>query len=130
MIVVDSSAVLDALIARPVKPRLLDRLALDADLQAPHLIDVEVVHALRRLVRTGDITEERAEEAREDFADLTIARYPHTPLVDRMWQLRHSLTAYDAAFVALAEALDVPLVTADARLSRAAGPVARVELFG
>lgn len=129
MIVVDTSAVLDALTGQPAKPELLSRLADDGDLHAPHLIDVEVVHALRRLVRARQLTDGRAEEARDDFADLVITRYPHPPLADRMWQLRHDLTAYDAAFVALAEALAVPLITSDSGLSRTPGHDARIELF-
>ena len=88
-----------------------------------------MTHALRRLTRIGVLSQERAEEARADFADMTIMRYPHVPLLDRMWQLRHTLTAYDAAFVALAEALAVPLITTDARLARASGHEAAVELF-
>jgi predicted nucleic acid-binding protein len=87
------------------------------------------VHALRRLVSNGDLSEDRAEDARADFADLTIVRYPHPPLADRMWELRHNLTAYDAAFVALGEALEIPLVTCDRRLSVAPGHRARVETY-
>lgn len=117
MIVVDTSAVIAALAARPADPALLARLGEDGDLHAPHLIDVEVLNALRRLVRIRSLTEQRASEVRVDFADLLIVRYPHQPLADRIWELRRNLTAYDAAFVALGEALGVPLVTCDARLA-------------
>lgn len=130
MIVVDTSAVLAVLTGRPRDEDLVRRLADDADLHAPHLIDVEVVHALRRLVSSGDLTQDRAADVRSDFADLSIVRYPHSPLADRMWELRHALSAYDAAFVALAEALGIPLVTCDLRLARAAGHQARIEAFG
>jgi predicted nucleic acid-binding protein len=130
MLVVDTSAVLDALVSREPAPQLVERLADDGDLHAPHLIDVELLHALRRLAATGAIADDRAADARGDFADLALVRYPHDPLSDRIWELRHNLTAYDSAFVALAEALDTPLVTCDARLASAPGHGATVELFG
>ena len=83
----------------------------------------------RRLVRDRQLSEDRAADARADFAALTITRYEHTVVADRVWELRHSLTAYDATFVALAELLDAPLVTFDARLARAPGHTATVELL-
>ena len=129
MLVVDTSAVVGALVGRPPVGAVLDRLAADGDLSAPHLLDVEFLHALRRLVRTGELGEDRAADARGDFAALAIARYEHTVVADRVWELRHGLTAYDATFVALAELLEVPLVTCDARLARAPGHHATVELF-
>ncbi|MEO7118225.1 MAG: type II toxin-antitoxin system VapC family toxin [Candidatus Limnocylindrales bacterium] len=129
MIVVDTSALIGVLTGRPHVPRLIDRLSDDSDLHAPHLIDVEFIHALRRLVVSGDLSADRAEDVRLDFADLSIVRYPHPSLSDRMWELRHNVSAYDAAFVALAEALAVPLITCDARLSRAGGHRANIELF-
>ncbi|MFL5798759.1 MAG: type II toxin-antitoxin system VapC family toxin [Actinomycetota bacterium] len=129
MIVVDTSAVLAALAGRPTPVGLRDRLARDGDLHAPHLIDVEVVHALRRLVRTRHVTEDRAVDIKSDFTDLAVVRYPHQPLVDRMWQLRNNLSAYDATFVALSEVLGVPLVTCDGRLAASTGHQAEIELF-
>ena len=129
MIVVDTSAVLSALAAHSPSQALLDRLGEDADLHAPHLIDVEMLHALRRLVSRGQLTEERADDVRMDFADLALVRYPHHPLAQRMWEQRHNLTAYDSAFVALSEALGVPLITCDGRLASAAGDSADIELF-
>lgn len=129
MIVLDTSAAVAALAARSPDPHLHARLRTDGDLHAPHLIDVELVHVLRRLVARKELTEERAVGVRSDFAELRIVRYPHHPLADRMWELRHKLTAYDAAFVALAEALGTPLVTCDARLAGAAEGAARIELF-
>ncbi len=129
MIVVDTSAIIGVLAGQPRVPRLVDRLISDSDLHAPHLVDVEFQHALRRLVVARAISDERAADARMDFADLTIIRYPHVSLADRMWELRHNVTAYDAAFLALAEALDAPLVTCDARLARAPGHAATVEVF-
>ena len=129
MIVVDTSAVIGVLAGQPRVARLVDRVIDDGDLHAPHLIDVEFQHALRRLVVAGAISDDRAADARMDFADLTIVRYPHVSLADRMWELRHNVTAYDAAFLALAEALGAPLVTCDARLARAPGHAASVEVF-
>lgn len=127
MLVVDTSAVLAALAARPPDPALIKRLADDGDLHAPHLIDIEILNALRGLVRGGRLSEDRAQDVRTDVEDLAISRYGHQPLGDRVWALRDNLTAYDAAFVALAEALEVPLITCDARLANAPG--VRAELF-
>jgi len=129
VIVVDTSAVIGVLAGQPRVARLVDRVINDGDLHAPHLIDVEFQHGLRRLVVAGAIHDDRAADARMDFADLTIVRYPHLSLADRMWELRHNVTAYDAAFLALAEALGAPLVTCDARLARAPGHAASVEVF-
>lgn len=129
MLVVDTSAVLEALAARDPAPGLLERLAGDGDLHGPHLVDTELLHALRRMTRVGAISAERAADTRADFAELRLVRYPHRPLSDRVWELRHNLTAYDATFVALAEMLGAPLVTCDARVASAPGHTARVELF-
>jgi predicted nucleic acid-binding protein len=127
MLVVDTSAVLAALAARPSDPALVKRLADDSDLRAPHLIDIEILNALRGLVRGGQLSEHRAQDVRTDVDDLAITRYGHQPLADCVWAWRDNLTAYDAAFVALADALEVPLVTCDARLANAPGVTA--ELF-
>lgn len=128
MLVLDTSAALQALLAVDAAPELLGRMALD-DLHAPHLIDTEVLHALRRMTIRGELSEDRANDARRDFDELALIRYPHAPLSDRAWELRHNLSAYDATFVALAEALDAPLVTCDARLASAPGHAAAIELF-
>jgi predicted nucleic acid-binding protein len=127
MLVIDTSAVLAALAARSPDPELVRRLADDGDLHAPHLIDVEILQALRRLVRGGKLSEDRAADVRTDVAAMAITRYGHEPLVDRAWALRHNLTACDAVFIALSEALEVPLVTCDTRLAAAPGIV--VELY-
>ena len=129
MLVVDTSAVVGVLIGLPRNRRLVDRLSADGDLHAPHLLDVEFLHALRRLVSTRRLSDDRAGDARTDFANLTIVRYGHVVLADRVWELRHTLSAYDATFVALSEALGRPLVTCDARLATAPGHNAQVELF-
>ena len=128
MLVVDASAVLEALAGVDPPADLLARLGADGDLHAPHLVDIEVLHALRRLSSQGELSDDRAADARSDFSDLAITRYPHLGLSDRIWELRHNLTAYDAAYVALAETLEVPLVTCDRRVSEAPAHRAAIEL--
>ena len=128
MFVLDASALLDALVAERPEPDLLARLASD-QAAAPHLIDLEVLHALRRLERLGDLSADRTADARADFADVSVLRFPHEPLADRIWELRGNLSSYDGAYVALAEALDCPLITCDTGLARAASAAA-VEYFG
>jgi predicted nucleic acid-binding protein len=124
MLIVDASAVGELLLQRPAGAAV-EREIREAgfDLHAPHLIDVEVLNALRRLVATGAATAERAGEAVADLLDLPIERYGHDALVPRIWELRENFSAYDAAYVALAEAIvdgGAPLLTADGRLARAA----------
>ncbi len=115
----------------PGAARLRERVAQvpDETLHAPHLFDVEVLHTLRGLALGGLISEGRSRHALEALSDMKVTRYPHGPLVARIWDFRGNLTAYDAAYVALAEALDAPLVTTDGRLARAPGHRARVELY-
>ena len=125
MIVADASALLDLLLARPAAVRVAQRFEPEPLIHAPHLVDTEVLHALRRWVRAGELTAERAQEALTDLAALPMARHPHAPLSQRVWSLRERLSAYDATYVALAEGLDATLLTADGRLARgAAGLVA------
>jgi predicted nucleic acid-binding protein len=122
LIVVDASVVVEVLLGtaagRAVEGRLFAR---RAALHAPHLMDIEVAHVLRRYAAAGEMTPARAAEAVEDLKDLPITRHEHTMFLPRIWQLRHNATAYDAAYLALAEALDATLVTRDAKLARAAG---------
>ena len=119
MIVLDSSAAVDYLVRhRSQGDWVADQLLADGDLHAPHLIDVEVVAALRTLVSHGDIAPERGALALESLLGLDVARYPHLPFARRMWSLRDNHSASDAAFIALAEALDAPLVTTDVHLAR------------
>lgn len=128
MIVVDSSAVVDALGVVEGTADLRARLAAE-DLHAPALIDFEIVSALRGLARAGHVTAARAEDLLTDFEDLPLRRWPSVdPLRRRAFALRDNLSAYDAAYVALAEALDCPLLTRDARLARSSGHVATIEL--
>ncbi len=114
MIVVDASAMLEALVGRDPDPGLLDALA--GEIDAPHLLDVEVLSGLRGLLLSGKTDSSTAEEARENYFGLTINRHDLHPLADRIWELRHQYTSYDATYLALAEALDAPLFTCDAKL--------------
>ncbi len=129
MIVVDASAMTEFLLQTPLGARVEARLFRDGDaFYAPHLLDVEVVQALRRLVRAGDVLPGRAGEAIDDLMGLDVFRHSHVDLLARAWELRDNLTAYDAMYVVLAEALDAPLVTCDAPLAGAPGHTARVEV--
>ena len=130
MIVVDASALIEVLLGTSVASRLTERFFADGEtLHAPHLLDVEVAQVLRRYALGGLFGAERGVEALDDLADFPLVRYPHQPLLPRIWELRHNVTAYDAAYLALAEALGAPLVTRDAKLASAAGHEARIELM-
>ena len=129
MIVVDASALVAILIKGEAWQAAERRLFESNDtIHAPHLIDVEVASALRRLVAAGKMTSERARAAIEALGDLRIARHPHRDLLPRVWTLRQNLSIQDAVYVALAEALDAPLITRDRRLSAPPGHTARVEV--
>ena len=128
MIVLDASAALELLLQTPLGVRVADRaLAADESLHTPHLLDVEVAQVLRRHTLAGELSAARAQEALADLADLPLVRYAHTQLLSRVWSLRDSLTAYDAVYIALAEALEAPLLTTDRKLARSHGHEARVE---
>jgi len=129
MIVVDASALLEALLRTPAA-RAVEKWLFDAEqtLHAPHLLDVEVAQVIRRYAANGEIDNDRGRAALADLADFPLHRYPHDFLLPRVWDLRNNLTAYDAVYVALAEALDAPLLTRDRRLAAAAGHHARIEL--
>src|SRR5205823_9393996 len=120
---------LEVLLRTPTAKAVEDRLfAPRQTLHAPHLVDVEVAQVVRRYVARDEIDGERGRMALADLADFPLRRYPHDFLLPRIWDLRNNLTAYDAVYVALAEALDAPLLTRDQRLAAAAGHHARVEL--
>jgi predicted nucleic acid-binding protein len=129
LIVVDASALVDLFLELPLNQPLADRLEGTEELHAPHLIDVEVLSVLRRLVGANKLSIEAASMARGQFDDLGIERYSHVGLRDRIWALRGNLSAYDAAYVALSEWLGLPLVTSDARLARSSGHAAMIESF-
>lgn len=129
MIVVDASALIEVLLGTSAAGQLARRFFADGEtLHAPHLLDVEVAQVLRRYARAGALDTKRGAEALEDLADFPITRYPHLPLLPRIWELRNNVTAYDATYVALAEALVAPLVTRDAKLARVGGHRALIEL--
>lgn len=132
MLVVDASAITELLLGRPAANAVARELrAHEFDAHAPDLLDIEVLSALRRVVATGHASDERAHEVLADLIALPLERHRHLALLPRIWALRGNLSAYDATYVALAEAIaDEPatLVTADARLARAAGARSRVRV--
>lgn len=130
MIVLDASAAVDWLLRTEAGQRMEQRIFAHQDtLHSVYLLDVEFVQVLRRLVRDGSLSSKRAEEAVEDLAALRMTRYSPVPLLQRVWRLRNNLSAYDAAYVALAEKLHAPLITRDQRIAATAGHTALVEVF-
>ncbi len=128
MIVIDASAAVEILVVKDQVPGLDERVSRAESLHAPHLIDTEVQHAFRGLVRGRKLSLDRANDGLRDLADLNLLRYPAYPLAHRIWELRANITAYDATYVALAELLECPLITCDRRLARAVRTVA-VEVY-
>lgn len=126
MIVVDASAVVELLVGEAPATDLWREF--EGELAAPHLLDIEVLSALRGLVRGGVLSPGCAEDARRAYADLTIAQYEAAPIADRIWALRAQCTSYDAAYLALAEGLGAPLVTCDSKLD-AGGHRAEVRVY-
>jgi predicted nucleic acid-binding protein len=130
VIVVDASALLEFLLQTSIGGRVEARLFRDDDeLHAPHLVDVEVVQGLRRLVRTGEVSSGRAHEAIADLTDLDLHRHGHLDFLGRAWKLRENITTYDAMYIALAEAIEAPIVTCDRPLGKAPGHRARIEVI-
>jgi len=130
MIVVDASAITELLLQTELGSRVERRLYRDDDvLHAPHLLDVEVLSAMRRLVRAGEVRVDRVREAIEDLGLLRIIRHGHLDLAARAWQLRQNFTAYDAVYLALAESLDATVVTCDSPFGAAPGHSARIEVI-
>jgi predicted nucleic acid-binding protein len=128
VIVVDASALLEVLLQTDAADAVERRLFSGSTLHAPHLLDLEIAQVLRRYERAGFLTAQRGREALEDLAGFAIERYPHNLFMSRVWALRANATAYDACYIALAEALDAPLVTMDRRLASVPGHGARVEI--
>lgn len=129
MIVVDASIIVTGLADDGPDGDLVRARLRAEQLIAPHVIDLEVASAWRRLVVAGDLDERRATLALEDLGSLRLERAPHGPLLHRCWELRPNLTMYDAAYVALAEALQLHLLTADRRLAKAPGIRCAVEVI-
>jgi len=130
VIVLDASAATDFLLERgALGGWVAERLAEAQSVHAPHLIDSEVTSAARQLAARGEATAEMGDAVVAALEDMPILRYPAWPLLERIWQLRSTLTAFDATYVALAEALEAPFVTTDGRLARAAGHGAAVTAF-
>lgn len=129
MIVFDASAAVDLLLnIEPRSEAVAERITRPGEsLHAPHLIDAEVFHVIRDRARRRVLSTYRAEEAMDDWRDLRLARYPTWPLLDRMWDLRANVSAFDATYVSLAEALGAPVITTDRHLARTRGHTARIE---
>lgn len=127
MIVLDASAAIEWLLGGDAVEAIERHLlAAIGAVNAPHLLDMEVAHVLRRGVAAGVFTDARARAAVTDLADFPLYRHPHDALLLRVWALRHNMTAYDAVYVALAELLDALLLTRDRRLASAAVKHVRV----
>lgn len=129
MIVVDASVAVDLLLRGPDAEVLTSRLLEHGEsLHAPHLLDVEVAQVLRRFAGRGVIGAARGRESLRLLAALPVRRHPHAPFLGRIWALRGNLTAYDAAYVSLAEVLEATLLTRDRRLAASAGHLAQIEV--
>ncbi len=131
MIVLDASAAVAVLLNLGAgAPRIRERMDLAGDdLHVPHLFEIEVTSVLRRYVLNGSFSPLRARLALDRLSTLKISLYPHTAMLPRIWELRHNVSAYDAAYIALAETLEATLVTRDAKLARAPGIRAQVEVY-
>ena len=128
MIVVDASLMVEMLLNRPLGAVVRERLAQCAEpIAIPHIIDIEAISALQGIAKAVRISSDRQEAFLRNLALFPAERYQHTPLLPRIWELRHNFTSYDAAYIALAEALDAELYTSDRRLAR--GHRARVRIF-
>ncbi|HEX9786299.1 MAG TPA: type II toxin-antitoxin system VapC family toxin [Opitutaceae bacterium] len=127
MIVLDASAAVELLLNTGAGKRIAARVETGDNIHSPHLVDIEITQTLRRLAARSEIPHERAVIALAHWSDLEVQRYPHLPFLDRIWALKDNFSAHDAAYVALAEILQVPLITADQRLADAPGTTAQIE---
>ncbi|MGH3813597.1 MAG: type II toxin-antitoxin system VapC family toxin [Pseudonocardiaceae bacterium] len=126
--VLDTSAMVELFVRDEVDPDLRRRILAGSGV-APELIDLESANVLRRMVRRREIAPPEADEALGEIRDSPVTRIPHRPLISRVWELRETLTAYDAAYVALAELFAAPILTCDAKLARSNGHGAKIELY-
>ena len=122
MIVVDSSAAVEWLLGLPLGDAVADRIVAAESVHAPALLDVEVAHVVRRYAAAGEISPRAGERALGALGEFDAVRHTHELLLPLIWRLRHNLTAYDAAFVALAAVLEAPLVTLDEHIAKAPWP--------
>ncbi len=128
--VIDSSAALELLLDTARGRRLNERIRAESvEIHAPHLVDLEIAQVLRRYVLRGSLDAARGMRALRHWRSLQVERYEHRRFLDRVWELRHNVSAYDAVYVALAEALSTVLLTADRRLAAAPGLAGRIELI-
>ena len=128
MIVLDASVAVDVLL-RAAGESIGRRLAVAGEVHVPHVFDIEVVGAVRRRVGRGQVTAVRAADALDGLVAMSLTRYPHVAFVPRMWELRENVPPADAAYLALAEALETPLITLDAKLAGVPGVQAKVEVL-
>ena len=129
MIVLDASAVVELLANSAAAPGIAEHVLAEGEsLHVPHLLDIEVAQVIRRLAAARQIDAARGRQALTDLADFPITRHPHDLFLSRIWELRHSMTAYDAVYIALAEALPATLLTRDRKLASATGHRAKVEV--
>jgi len=128
MLVVDASCLCEVLIGAPTADPVRDRLAMNVEQAAPHIVDVEVFGVIRREHLLGRLDRTEATQAIDDLAAWPGERFGHRPLLARAWELRATVRGWDAMYVALAEALDATLLTTDRRLASAAGPSCSIEV--
>ena len=126
--VLDASAAIELFVRDEANPDLRRRVLTGSGV-APELIDLESANVIRKMVLRGEIAAAEAREALGEIRDSPVTRIPHRPLIGRVWELRDNITAYDAAYVALAELFGVPILTCDAKLARSSGHDAEIELF-
>ena len=126
MIVLDASVLVAVLVDSGLEGRWAESVVAEGDLAAPELAPVEATNILRRLERSSEISRLEANSSHRDLLRVHLDLFPFAPFADRVWALRSNLTAYDAWYVALAEALGCPLATLDRKVSRATGPVCEI----
>ena len=130
MNVVDASVLVEYLSGGEHEEAAREAIGRERWVWAPALVDAEVGQALRRQVRAGEVSARKAGAALDDLLEMRLQKVPHRHLIDRAWELRDNVSFYDGLYVALAEALDAPLLTLDGKLARASGLRTEVELIG